>query len=69
MFRGLSAEYLRGLGKVRGRVVIVLELERILTSEERIVLVRADYKADHLDEETFVTTLDDDFGKRRKKRK
>lgn len=69
MFRGLSAEYLRGLGKVRGRVVIVLELERILTSEERITLLRADYKSEQLDEETFVTTLDDDFGKRRKKRK
>jgi purine-binding chemotaxis protein CheW len=69
LFRGLSAEYLHGLGKVKGRVVIVLKLERILTSEERITLLRADYKAEQMDEDTFVTTLDDDFGKRRKKRK
>lgn len=68
-FRGLSAEYLHGLGRVRDRVVIVLKLDRILTSEERITLQRAEYKADQMDEDAFVTTLDDDFGKRKKKRK
>lgn len=68
-FRGLSAEYLEGLGKVGDRVVIVLKLDRILTSEERITLLRAEYKAEQMDEDAFVTTLDDDFGKRKKKRK
>jgi purine-binding chemotaxis protein CheW len=68
-FRGLSAEYLQGLGRVRDRVVIVLKLDRILTSEERITLQRAEYKAEQMDEDAFVTTLDDDFGKRKKKRK
>lgn len=68
-FRGVSSEYLHGLGRVRDRVVIVLKLDRILTSEERIVLLRAEYKAEQMDEDAFVTTLDDDFGKRKKKRK
>ncbi len=68
-FRGLSAQYLHGLGRVRERVVIVLKLDHILTSEERITLLQAEYKAEQMDEDAFVTTLDDDFGKRRKKRK
>jgi purine-binding chemotaxis protein CheW len=69
-FRGVSADYLHGLGRVGERVVIVLRLARILSSEERIALLRADYKADQMDEDTFVTTLDDDLGgPRRKKRK
>jgi purine-binding chemotaxis protein CheW len=68
-FRGVSAEYLQGLGKVRERVVIVLKVDRILSSEERITLLRADYKAEQMDEDAFVTTLDDDFGGRKKKRR
>jgi purine-binding chemotaxis protein CheW len=68
-FRGIAAEYLHGLGRVRDRVVIVLKLDRILTSEERITLLHAEYKAEQMDEDAFVTTLDDDFGKRKKKRK
>jgi purine-binding chemotaxis protein CheW len=68
-FRGVAAEYLHGLGKVRERIVIVLKLERVLSSQERIALLRADYQADAMDEEAFVTTLEDDFGKPRKKRK
>ena len=68
-FRGVAAEYLRGLGKVRERVVIVLKIDRILSSEERITLLRADYKAEQMDEDAFVTRLDDDFGARKKKRK
>lgn len=42
-FRGLSAEYLQGLARVGERLVIVLRLERILTSQERIALLRADF--------------------------
>lgn len=45
-FRGVAAEYLHGLGKVGERVVIVLRVDRILSSQERIALLRADYKED-----------------------
>jgi purine-binding chemotaxis protein CheW len=60
-FRGVAAEYLHGMGKLRERMVIVLKLERILTSQERIALLRADYKQDQLDEEVFGSIGDDDF--------
>ncbi|MGQ0814685.1 MAG: chemotaxis protein CheW [Gemmatimonadota bacterium] len=50
-FRGLSAEYLQGLARIGERLVIVLRLERILTSQERIALLRAD-----------LTDTDDDDG-------
>jgi purine-binding chemotaxis protein CheW len=43
LFRGVAAEYLHGLGKVGERVVIVLKVDRILSSQERIALLRADY--------------------------
>jgi purine-binding chemotaxis protein CheW len=36
--RGLAAEYLRGIVRLGERLVILLELEKILTSEERIAL-------------------------------
>ena len=68
-FRGVAGEYLHGLAKVRERVVIVLKIERILTSQERIALLRADLAADRMDEDAFVTTLDHDFSQKRKKRK
>ena len=68
-FRGVAGEYLHGLGKVRERVVIVLKIERILTSQERIALLRADLTGERMDEDAFVTTLDHDFSQKRKKRK
>lgn len=68
-FRGISAEYLQGLGKVRETVIIVLKLERILTSEERITLLRAEYKAEQMEQDAFVTTLEDDFGEKKKKKR
>ena len=52
-FRGVAGEYLHGLGKLRDRMVIVLRVERILSSQERIALLRADYKQDHMDEDVF----------------
>ena len=67
-FRGVSAEYLHGLGKVGERVVIVLKVERILSSQERIALLRADFKQEQMDEDVFGSPLDDDFGARRKRR-
>jgi purine-binding chemotaxis protein CheW len=41
-FRGVAAEYLQGLARIGERLVIVLRLERILTSQERIALMRAE---------------------------
>ena len=38
MFKGLKTEYLTGLGKKEDRIVILLNIERLLTSEEKIVL-------------------------------
>jgi purine-binding chemotaxis protein CheW len=60
-FRGVAAEYLHGMGKLRDRMVIVLKVERILSSQERIALLRADYKQDQMDEEVFGSIGDDDF--------
>ena len=45
LFRGVSAEYLQGLARLDDRMVIVLRIERILTSQERIALLRADFSA------------------------
>ncbi|HJU90078.1 MAG TPA: chemotaxis protein CheW [Gemmatimonadaceae bacterium] len=38
LFRGLSAEYLRGIAKHDDILLIVLDTDRLLTSTERIVL-------------------------------
>jgi purine-binding chemotaxis protein CheW len=35
---GLSAEYIRGVGKLEDRLVILLNIDRILTTEEKIEL-------------------------------
>lgn len=53
-FRGVSAEYLQGLARVGERLVIVLRLERILTSQERIALLRADLANVELEEAELV---------------
>lgn len=37
-FRGLAAEYLRGLARRDGELVVVLDAERLLSSRERLVL-------------------------------
>lgn len=36
--RGLAAEYVRGMARLEGRLVVLLEMDRILSSEERIAL-------------------------------
>jgi purine-binding chemotaxis protein CheW len=41
-FRGLAAEYIRGIVRLPERLVIVLDIDRILTSQERIALEQAD---------------------------
>jgi purine-binding chemotaxis protein CheW len=43
--RGLAAEYVRGLVRLAGRLVILLDLERILSSQERIALEAAELAA------------------------
>lgn len=49
-FRGLSAEYLHGLARIGERLVIVLRIDRIMTSQERIALLRADFSESAHDE-------------------
>ncbi|HEX6535388.1 MAG TPA: chemotaxis protein CheW [Gemmatimonadaceae bacterium] len=41
LFRGLKAEYLRGLVRRDGRLIIHLEVGRLLTSTEQLALERA----------------------------
>jgi len=38
IFKGLKTEYLTGLGKKEDRIIILLSLDRLLTSEEKIML-------------------------------
>lgn len=53
-FRGVAAEFLQGLARIGDRLVILLRLERILTSQERIALLRADL-SDPQDDYDMVT--------------
>lgn len=53
-FRGVSAEYLQGLAQIGERMIIVLRLERILTSQERIALLRADLQNVPVDDDELV---------------
>lgn len=41
LFRGLDAQYLRGLVRRDGRLIIYLEVARLLTATEQLVLERA----------------------------
>jgi purine-binding chemotaxis protein CheW len=41
MFRGLSAEFVKGIAKVRDQLVIVLDVDRVLTSADRIAFEAA----------------------------
>jgi purine-binding chemotaxis protein CheW len=40
--RGLAAEFVRGIVRVGERLVVLIDLDRILSSEERIALAHAD---------------------------
>jgi purine-binding chemotaxis protein CheW len=40
--RGLAAEFVRGIVRLEGRLVILIDLDRILSSQERIALERAE---------------------------
>jgi purine-binding chemotaxis protein CheW len=41
MFRGLAAEFVRGIAKVRDQLVVILDVDRVLTSGDRIAVERA----------------------------
>jgi purine-binding chemotaxis protein CheW len=41
LFRGLSAEFLRGVVRRNGRLIVFLEVTKLLTTDERLVLERA----------------------------
>jgi purine-binding chemotaxis protein CheW len=41
LFRGLSAEFLRGVLRRNDRLIVFLEVTKLLTTDERIVLERA----------------------------
>ena len=36
LFRGLAAEFIRGMAKVRDQLVVILDVDRVLTSTDRI---------------------------------
>jgi purine-binding chemotaxis protein CheW len=38
-FKGLAAEFLRGIVRLEGRLVVLLDLEKILSSQERMALL------------------------------
>lgn len=44
-FRGIAAEYIRGIAKLEERLVVLLEIDRILSSEERIALQETELTA------------------------
>ena len=41
LFRGLAAEFIRGVAKVREQVVVILDVDRVLSSADRIVFDEA----------------------------
>ncbi len=44
--RGLAAEFVRGIVRVGERLVVLMDLDRILSSDERIALAHADPSVD-----------------------
>jgi purine-binding chemotaxis protein CheW len=45
LFRGLTGEYLRGIVRLGDRLLIFLEVDRLLSSEERLTLERVTEEA------------------------
>ena len=45
LFRGLSAEFLRGVVRRNDRLIVFLEVTKLLTTDERLVLERAGERA------------------------
>ena len=44
--KGLAAEFIRGIVRLEGRLVVLLDLERILSSQERMQLLFAGFGAE-----------------------
>ena len=42
-FRGLAAEYIDGIARVEGGLLIIINLERVLSADERLVLESTDW--------------------------
>lgn len=40
LFRGLASEFIRGVARVRDQLVVLLDVDRVLSSTDRIVLER-----------------------------
>ncbi|HEX6558940.1 MAG TPA: chemotaxis protein CheW [Longimicrobiales bacterium] len=57
-FRGVAAEYLQGMATIDERLVIVLRLDRILSSQERIELLRAELSTSEFDVQELVSAGD-----------
>ena len=47
LFRGLAGEYLRGIARRNGRLVVYLDVERLLATTERLRLEAASEAALH----------------------
>lgn len=45
LFRGLAAEYLRGIVRLNDRLLIFLQVDRLLSSDERLTLARVTEEA------------------------
>jgi len=45
LFRGLAGEYIKGIVRMAEKLVILLDVEKLLSSTERIALERADAEA------------------------
>jgi purine-binding chemotaxis protein CheW len=41
LFRGLASQFLRGIAKVRDQLVVVLDVDRVLSSADRLVFEQA----------------------------
>jgi purine-binding chemotaxis protein CheW len=43
--KGLAAEFIRGIVRLENRLIVLVDMDRILSSEERIALLEADFAA------------------------
>jgi purine-binding chemotaxis protein CheW len=46
LFRGLAAEFVRGVAKINDHLVVLLDVDRVLTTNERIVFERSSEAAE-----------------------
>ncbi len=53
---GLSAEYIRGVGKLEEKLIILLNIDRILSTQEKVELERMERSLQSLDREAVLAT-------------